>query len=113
MLELRYPVEPDKHGVIDGVQLATHLIRNAVNLLIPYVANCRACLDAIFSQIANSALETVHQELSSGQKSGAFLFTVGIEDAQRQDAITAHLADNKEAIAAFLESAMDEHAHHH
>lgn len=77
MLDIRYPIEADEHGVIDGIRLSTALIRTAVNLLIPYIGTCSGCLDTAFSKIANEVLEDAHQELKTGEANPT-IFTPGL-----------------------------------
>lgn len=109
MLEVRLPVEPDEHGVFDGVQLAQAMIYDAAAVLLPYVRSCPACLDALFSKIANQALESMHQDLREGQKRG-LTFAVGPEGPAKDAAIQAHLDASVETIRAMLEGS---EAHRH
>jgi len=103
MLELRFPVTPDDHAVIDGVQLARAMIYNAVRLLIPYVGGCPGCVNIIFDKVANGALNDIHEDLQNGEKDGVS-YVVGLEGEKRDEAIRAHLAASKDTIVALLES---------
>lgn len=62
MLELIFDVEPDTYGVIDGRELASALVQTAYALLTPYVEACPACADDLFSAVANTAIQLMHQE---------------------------------------------------
>ena len=61
MLELDFDVKPDANGIIDGRELASGLIQMAYTLLMPYVDNCPACADRLFSNVTQMTLEGMHQ----------------------------------------------------
>lgn len=107
MLELKYPIEADEHGVIDGIRLSTAMIRSAVDVLIPYIGTCGGCIDTAFGKIANEVLEAIHQEIKNGD-SNAMIFTPGLNGAERDAAITAHMDDSQEAIHELLLSGRSE-----
>lgn len=109
MLELSYPVDPDEHDVFDGLELSQLMIQNAACLILPYVNNCRGCLDAMFTKLANQILEDLHRRIENGEKVG-FTFSGRPEGPERTEAVAAHLADSGEMIKAFLEG---ENAHRH
>lgn len=109
MLELNYPVDPDEHEVFDGLELSQLMIQNAACLILPYVNNCRGCLDAMFTKLANQILEDMHRRIENGEKVG-FTFSAKPEGPERTEAVAAHVADSLEIVRSLLEGG---NAHHH
>lgn len=102
MLELSYDVQPDEHGVFDGLQMAEDLISNAAMFLAPYVNGCPACLDNLFSHLANHALEQLHQTKKDSGEMPSMIFAIG-EGEQRHAGIRAHLESKHAVVQAILE----------
>lgn len=109
MLEVRLPVEPDEHGVFSGVELAQSMICSAAAVLLPYVRNCPACLDALFGKLANQVLEDMHQGIKAGDRPG-MTFALGSDGPEKDAAVAAHLDASAETIRAMLEGS---EAHQH
>ena len=112
MLDLPFNIPADEHGAIDGMRLSRALMRAAVDVLLPYVGHCPACLDIAFSQSAEDVLETMHAELKKGQEN-ALLFTPGLSGADRQKAIAAHLAAKQDEIVELLTAGEQERCPQH
>lgn len=111
MLELAYDVKPDEQGVFNGLDVAQALISNAAMFLAPYVNECPACLDNLFSHIANHALEQLHRAKEETGKMPTLIYAVG-EGAQRDAGIRMHLDSKREMVTAILEKEDDgNHTH--
>ena len=110
MLKILYGVEPDEFKGSNGMELAELMIRDAAGLLLPYVASCPACLDSIFSVIANDVLADVHTDLKAGKNPSVF-YVLGPEGEARQAAFREHIEGNRETVVALLANSED--AHHH
>ena len=52
----RYEAQPDKHGVIDGRELAAKLMEDAFSLLVPYAKGCGACAISLFTGIGDRVI---------------------------------------------------------
>src|SRR5215468_10310112 len=52
----RYEASPDRHGVIDGRELAAKLMEDAFSLLVPYAKNCRACAISLFTGLGDRVI---------------------------------------------------------
>lgn len=97
MLELGFDISPDANGIIDGRELAHTLIGMAYALLAPYVNVCPACADAIFSTVANSAIEELQRE--AGGIPGKIMNTEDDADGARW---RKHVAETKALTKALL-----------
>ncbi len=108
MLELAFDIEPDGNGVIDGRELARDMIRAAYMLLAPYAEACPACTDALFSAVANGAIEEVHRE-GGGNIPGRIMNVEADPDGARW---RKHAAETRALTMAMLEPPGDpRHAH--
>lgn len=67
MIELSFQIDPDENDIIDGRDLARAMVQTAYRLLIPYVNDCPACSDALFTAVANDAIEEIHQDGQRGR----------------------------------------------
>ncbi|MFF9554118.1 hypothetical protein [Methylobacterium fujisawaense] len=56
-----FEVEVDDDRVVDGRRHAATLIHQAYRLLMPYVGDCPACADQLFSVVANQIIEQIHE----------------------------------------------------
>lgn len=63
-IDLDAPV--DAHGVVDGREVARALLRTAVRGLAPYVGNCPACVDLVYTALSNEVLEEMHRDKEDG-----------------------------------------------
>lgn len=85
-IECSYNVDPDPHGVIDGRELARHLVGTAVRMLAAYVDGCPACVDTLFGVVANDVLKQLHHEAKDTGRIKPFTLVLGEEatKAKRQ-----------------------------
>jgi hypothetical protein len=99
MLIFTYDVPPDENGMVNGLDLAAHLIAQAVRLINPYVHKCPACLDAVFSCLAENELEKVHalMRLKHKDDGTAMLYCFARGD-EKDEIIREHLAAQQPAV---------------
>jgi hypothetical protein len=76
-LELMYEISVDENGVFDGMELAEELIGDAYRHLAPYTRACPACTDALFTAIANKAIDEAH----AAENLGGSILTTGEGDS--------------------------------
>ena len=108
MVELDFDVEPDANGIIDGRELARGMIEAAYALLAPYVNACPACTDALFSAVANGAIEDIHRG-GGGQVPGRIMNVEADPDGARW---RKHVAETGSLTKAML-GTPDEPRHVH
>ncbi|QQG35166.1 MAG: hypothetical protein HYS17_06220 [Micavibrio aeruginosavorus] len=107
---MSFEIEPDKHQAINGIELAEMLILNAARLIAPYVANCPACIDAVFSAVANQALEYVQENIEGGNDVG-YSYVIGLDGDARNAALRSHFSDTRELVEFLLNDGGAHHQH--
>lgn len=112
MLELSFDVKPDKEGMVNGLDLAANLIALAARLINPYVKECPACLDDVFSYIANAELEKLHDLVKTGQANTSVLYCMASPD-RKEDVVRKALETAQPTIEAMIMKQTGQaHTHH-
>lgn len=113
MLEFSVDIEPDDQHMVDGLALATQLVDQAIRLINPYVKECPACLDTVFSHIANGELTKIHAAMAAGGKARREAGTVICltDAADRDEIIRDHLEKAQDLIAAIVARSADGPCH--
>ncbi|WP_152048843.1 hypothetical protein [Aureimonas psammosilenae] len=98
-----FDVDVDQDLVVDGRSHAADLIERAYRLLMPYVNDCPACSDQMFSIIANQVIATIQVE----EVSGVVKF-LG-EEADFQAAAAAHIERQQASTVRMLGTTQTHH----
>ena len=106
-LEFSFDIQPDERGVFDGRELARQFFGMAFHVLNPYVNGCPACVDALFSNIANKVMSELHER---GLKHSLAVYALG-PDEDKDDRIQAHLEAASATTGAILREADEHHEH--
>lgn len=99
MLSLEFDVTPDRHQAFNGLEIAEGLIGAAIRYLIPYARSCPACVDALFSVLANQQLANAHAE---DFRRGTYL-ALGKDEKTRAQAFEAHLAAMENTVRQLID----------
>lgn len=109
-IQISFNVLPDKHGVVDGRELARQMLAQAYLLLVPYATGCYGCASNLFSVLANRAIDDMQKERTTNGDPLGIVMTV-CDPKDRQMAELAHMAEAVEGTKALLLQAEDWHDH--
>ena len=101
MIEVSLRVEPDEHNIVNGIDVANMMIREALERLAAYVDESPDLMAALFVRLATDALRDLHCKRLSGHTIGGFV-DASQEEATADDRIRQHLKANRERLLAML-----------
>jgi hypothetical protein len=96
----------DGDGVFDGRDLAAEMIKEAYRVLLPYVAQCPGCAEALFTVIANQALDAVLDEtMATKEVRTSAYFANEMLDEQADFALAEHVKATQDVTDALMRGA--------